>query len=345
MNVRRPRLPKRSRGAILPLTAIGIVALCGMVALSVDLGMYAVARAQCQDAADAAAVAGARYLERRDGEQSRPGDRQCDRCGDEEHDSRHADPRQRGLRPTWHLSLQLRVADLLPEFPPSGTDNYNLTEVDDHAHVHDGIRQRHRFPEHDGHGEVDRRPSPPRRGDGPRLLRLDEQRKRSVELRDLPGIVPQHARTIPIRSFRNGARILPRFSPLATMQCTSSSSMVGKCNVTTAVLRNSGPGQQPVPERPRLKRRRAFSAASVVDHEHGTGRRSVSQQERARSTPARDLAGHHRQQPRRPSPVTPLSREARSTATNKDPATGARRSSSGLRIPTRPMTGERNSSS
>ncbi len=58
MKTRRPRPAKRSRGAILPLTAVALVGLCGFIALSVDLGMLAVARAQCQDAADAAAVAG-----------------------------------------------------------------------------------------------------------------------------------------------------------------------------------------------------------------------------------------------------------------------------------------------
>ena len=59
MKARRPSHAKRSRGAILPLTAIALVGLCGFVALAVDVGMLAIARAQAQDAADAAAVAGA----------------------------------------------------------------------------------------------------------------------------------------------------------------------------------------------------------------------------------------------------------------------------------------------
>src|ERR1700722_17213667 len=58
-----PTRPQRSRGAILPLTAISIIGLCGFLALSIDLGMLAVARAQVQDAADAAAIAGARSLD------------------------------------------------------------------------------------------------------------------------------------------------------------------------------------------------------------------------------------------------------------------------------------------
>ncbi len=52
----------RRPGAILSLLALGLVALFGFVALAVDIGMIAVARTQCQNAADAAAMAGARTL-------------------------------------------------------------------------------------------------------------------------------------------------------------------------------------------------------------------------------------------------------------------------------------------
>src|SRR5487761_878784 len=52
----------RRRGSILPLTAVSLVALMGMIALGVDLGMIAVARTQCQNAADLAALAGTRLL-------------------------------------------------------------------------------------------------------------------------------------------------------------------------------------------------------------------------------------------------------------------------------------------
>src|SRR5262245_5006633 len=49
-------------GSILPLLAISIIALLGMIALAVDIGMVAVARTQAQDVADLAALAGARML-------------------------------------------------------------------------------------------------------------------------------------------------------------------------------------------------------------------------------------------------------------------------------------------
>lgn len=50
------------RGAVLPLVAICMVALMGMLALAIDIGMVAIARSQAQNAADSAAMAGARTI-------------------------------------------------------------------------------------------------------------------------------------------------------------------------------------------------------------------------------------------------------------------------------------------
>jgi hypothetical protein len=49
-------------GSILPLLVLSLTALLGFVALGIDLGMLAIARSQCQVAADAGATAGARTL-------------------------------------------------------------------------------------------------------------------------------------------------------------------------------------------------------------------------------------------------------------------------------------------
>jgi Flp pilus assembly protein TadG len=53
------------RGTIVPLLAVCCVALFGFVALAIDLGMLMVARSECQNAADAAALAAARVLDNR----------------------------------------------------------------------------------------------------------------------------------------------------------------------------------------------------------------------------------------------------------------------------------------
>jgi hypothetical protein len=50
------------RAIVLPLIVVSLLALLAFVALAIDLGILAVARTQCQDAADAAAMAGARAL-------------------------------------------------------------------------------------------------------------------------------------------------------------------------------------------------------------------------------------------------------------------------------------------
>jgi hypothetical protein len=52
----------RRQGSVAPVIGISLVALCGAVALAIDVGRIAVARLQCQSAADVAAMAGARTL-------------------------------------------------------------------------------------------------------------------------------------------------------------------------------------------------------------------------------------------------------------------------------------------
>ncbi len=61
MTRHRPR--GRRRGSILPVVALMIIALCGFTALSVEIATIATVKLQCQNAADAAALAGARTLD------------------------------------------------------------------------------------------------------------------------------------------------------------------------------------------------------------------------------------------------------------------------------------------
>jgi hypothetical protein len=50
------------RGSVLPLVALSTVALIGLLALAIDIGMISIAKSQAQNAADAAAMAGARII-------------------------------------------------------------------------------------------------------------------------------------------------------------------------------------------------------------------------------------------------------------------------------------------
>ena len=54
--------PEERKGTIVPLLALTMMGLLGMVALSIDLGLIAIARNQCQNAADVSALAGVRVL-------------------------------------------------------------------------------------------------------------------------------------------------------------------------------------------------------------------------------------------------------------------------------------------
>ena len=57
----RANRPSRA-GTVLPLVTVCLISLLGFVALAIDIGVLQVARSQCQNAADSAALAGARSL-------------------------------------------------------------------------------------------------------------------------------------------------------------------------------------------------------------------------------------------------------------------------------------------
>jgi len=60
--MRLVRSAKRRRGALLAMVAICLIPIFAMVALAVDVGLMAMARSHCQNAADSAALAGVRKL-------------------------------------------------------------------------------------------------------------------------------------------------------------------------------------------------------------------------------------------------------------------------------------------
>ncbi len=61
-----PKPREVRRGTVLPILTVCLVGLMGFVALAIDIGMMAVARSQAQNAADIAALAGARTLDGKD---------------------------------------------------------------------------------------------------------------------------------------------------------------------------------------------------------------------------------------------------------------------------------------
>ena len=108
------------RGTVLPILGVCLISLFGFVGLAVDLGMLAVARTQCQNAADVAALAGTRTAQQHErGELQQPagGAQRRDNGGDEQpaHERQpHRHPDQRDRRRT--VPLQPDDADVRREF-------------------------------------------------------------------------------------------------------------------------------------------------------------------------------------------------------------------------------------
>lgn len=63
----RATRPFRRPGTVLPMLGVCLIALFAFVALAVDLGVLAVSRTQCQNAADVAALVGTRTINNKDG--------------------------------------------------------------------------------------------------------------------------------------------------------------------------------------------------------------------------------------------------------------------------------------
>jgi Flp pilus assembly protein TadG len=62
MMIRNNLARRARRGVVLPLVAVCLIALIGLVALAIDIGMVAVAKTQAQNAADSATTAGVRSI-------------------------------------------------------------------------------------------------------------------------------------------------------------------------------------------------------------------------------------------------------------------------------------------
>jgi len=127
---RRGRSGRSGRsGSILPQLAFMMVAICGFMALAIDIGMMALARTQCQNAADAAAMAGARRLDGSDNPDLTAATNQAKATAkanrimaamlrDADIDVEHG---------AYHYDRQNEI--FTPQYPPQAPDNHNLTKV------------------------------------------------------------------------------------------------------------------------------------------------------------------------------------------------------------------------
>ena len=131
----------RRRGSVLPLVVLTLVSMCGFVALAIDLGLIAVAKAQCQNAADAGAMAGARSLSGAAGVGNLAQNRgDVNTNGTSMWYALTTTQANKVLTSTlpaanitltygaWHYDTSSKL--FVPQFPPVSPDNYNLVQVD-----------------------------------------------------------------------------------------------------------------------------------------------------------------------------------------------------------------------
>jgi Flp pilus assembly protein TadG len=234
MKIRRPSRPQRLRGAILPLTAISIIGLCGFLALSIDLGMLAVARAQVQDAADAAAVCGARSLI---GSQTNyVANSTASAIAQATRNTilgTNINPAEVSvLQGNYHYNYTTQKFS--PEFPPGVNENYNLTQVTITHTYNTTFAKVIGVPTMTvtGKSTAAHRPR-----DVAMVLDYSGSMNNESDLWNCESYLGSYLNTPnnPDPIFPQWGPYAPSFSPLATLQCTSNSNLVGLCNVTAAV--------------------------------------------------------------------------------------------------------------
>jgi Flp pilus assembly protein TadG len=234
MKIRRPSRPERSRGAILPLTAISIIGLCGFLALSIDLGMLAVARAQVQDAADAAAIAGARSLNGSSGSNTTTST--ANAIAQATRNTilgTNVAPAEVAVQQgCWHYNYNSQTFS--PEFPPGTNENYNLTQVTITHTYNTTFAAVIGVPTMTVTG-ISTAAHRPR--DVAMVLDYSGSMNNESDLWNCESYLGSYLNTPnnPDPIFPQWGPYNTTFSPLATLQCTASSNLVGLCNVTAPV--------------------------------------------------------------------------------------------------------------
>ncbi len=130
MRTQRTRRARPTRpGAVLVLVAVCLVAICAFVALAVDVGMIAVAKTEAQNAADVAAMVGARSLDGSDTPNltlASNNARAAARANKVLHQLVQ-DSEITVQHGAYHYDTSSET--FVPQYPPVDPDNYNLTRV------------------------------------------------------------------------------------------------------------------------------------------------------------------------------------------------------------------------
>jgi Flp pilus assembly protein TadG len=222
------------KGAILPFCALCIAAMCAFVALSIDLGLIATAKNQCQNAADVAAMAAARTLNGTAGANLTQATAQAIAIAG-------ANTILGQPVPAGSVAVQFGAyhydqgsQTFYPQIPPVAPDNYNLAQVTITYNVPTsfagvlGITSTTVT----ASSTAAHRPR-----DVAIVIDFSGSMNNESDVWNcetyLGSFLNTPNNTDPV--FPEFGPYNPSFSPLATLQCTSTNPMVGMCNITQTV--------------------------------------------------------------------------------------------------------------
>jgi len=232
-NVRKTSKVRR-RGAILPLFALMLVGLVGFLALAIDIGIVAVAETQCQNAADNAALAATRALNgTTSGNTAAAISTAQSAAAINPILSKPINSSQVAVQlGAYHYDYTAMT--FTPQFPPVAPDNYNLTQVT----VTPGISSF--FSRIFGLTSLNVQATATaayRPRDVTISLDFSGSMNNEADLWNcesyLGNMVNTPNNTDPV--FPQWGVYNPGFSPTATLQCTSTDSRVGLCNITVPI--------------------------------------------------------------------------------------------------------------
>ncbi len=222
------------RGAILPLFALLLVGLVGFLALAIDIGIVAVAETQCQNAADNAALAGTRALNGTSGGNTTAAANTAQAAA-------AINPILSKVASSAQVAVQFGAyhynyssMTFTPQFPPVAPDNYNLTQVT----VTPGVSSF--FSRVFGLASLNVQATATaayRPRDVAIVLDFSGSMNNETDLWNcesyLGNMLNTPNNTDPV--FPQWGVYNPGYSPSATIQCTSSDSRVGNCNITIPI--------------------------------------------------------------------------------------------------------------
>jgi Flp pilus assembly protein TadG len=231
---KRKASPRARRGIILPLFALLLVAICGFVAFAVDLGLIAMARTQCQNAADSAALAGARSINGTSTANLTAATANAQTAAEANSVISQAVQVSQVTIENGTYHYNPSTMTFAPAFPPVSPDNYNLTQATVTASI------KNQFSRVFGLSLSNIS-----------TVAIAAHRPRDIAIvLDYSGSMNNESDLWNCESYlgslegtaNNTDPVFPQFgpynttfSPLCALQCTSTSPLVGLCNVTTSV--------------------------------------------------------------------------------------------------------------